>query len=110
MSKEYPVSLGTKLSSTFTEDGAPQTARTIVLSRSQVEGNHTSLQEVFYLCVGGVVLSLLITKAMMILCGTWGEESEKSLDMILGSGSERSLIAYGIGSWFTKTGQKEENK
>ena len=31
-------------------------------------------------------------------------------DMILGSEKERNLIAYGIGSWFTKTGPRGENK
>jgi hypothetical protein len=83
---------------------------TIVLSRSLVEEKATSLLEAFYLCVGGVVLSLLITKAMMIPCGTWDEECEKSLEEILGSGLERKRIVAGIASWFTKTGQEDESR
>ena len=91
-------------------DGILPTPRIIALYPSLGEENPTLLRGVYCLCAGGVVLSLLTTKAMMILSGTWEKEYEKYLDMILGSGRERNRTLDGIASWFTKTGAKEESK
>jgi hypothetical protein len=110
MLNESLASPGKKSSSTFMGDGVTPMPRTIVLSRSPAVEKATSPLEVFCLCVGGVALSLLITKVMMIPFGTWDDECEKSLVEILGLDPERSQIVGGIASWFTKTGTKVESR
>jgi hypothetical protein len=110
MSNESPINPGAKSSSISIPNGVRTTLRTIVLSPSQEVEKATLLQGVCYLCAGGVALSLLTTRAMMILFGTWEEEYENSLEEILGSGQERKQIVDGIASWFTKTGPKVGNK
>jgi hypothetical protein len=55
------------------------------------------LHEDYYPCEAGDALSLLTIRGMMILCGTWGEEYEKSLREIPGFEEKRRQILAGIG-------------
>jgi hypothetical protein len=53
------------------------------------------------------VLSSLIIKGMMKLCGTWDDECERYLEtLLLGIDQKRSQIIAGIDSWYMTTGEK----
>jgi hypothetical protein len=110
VSSESLTSPGKKLSLISIPNGVLETLRTTVLFPLPEEEKATSLQGVCYLCVGGVVLSSLITKGMMILSGTWDEECERYQEEILGSEKERNRTAAGIALWSTMIGRKVGSK